>query len=221
MSISAPSTLRNVWLNDNLNDKLNVHMHKKHKLGSADSSGYHYSSWQRLNYATQTTSPVTTANIEAHNPNCQLAHKEVKALSRGRFGSSLTGMDACRNGRLLDQGIQVPENISRAVPDCLFSNGTRSSARHQSRPDAIFVRSISGRQAQFNPSRSLLKTGIHLVELKFCPDTVGDQPLHHYRNCNSSACSYYNQTQIPRRKEKSTPGMRPHALRKGSLTRSV
>eukprot|EP00983_Pelagomonas_calceolata_P007616 247341-Pelagomonas_calceolata.AAC.1 len=43
----------------------------------------------------------------------------VKALSKGRFGSSLIGMVACRNGRLfqLDQGIQVPENISRAIPD--------------------------------------------------------------------------------------------------------
>eukprot|EP00983_Pelagomonas_calceolata_P006984 227144-Pelagomonas_calceolata.AAC.1 len=36
----------------------------------------------------------------------------VKALSKGRFGSSLIGMDARRNERLLDQGIQVPENIS-------------------------------------------------------------------------------------------------------------
>eukprot|EP00983_Pelagomonas_calceolata_P033979 1064374-Pelagomonas_calceolata.AAC.1 len=42
----------------------------------------------------------------------------VKALSRGRFGSSLIGMDACRKERLLDQGIQVPEIISRAIPDC-------------------------------------------------------------------------------------------------------
>eukprot|EP00983_Pelagomonas_calceolata_P056760 1144741-Pelagomonas_calceolata.AAC.3 len=28
----------------------------------------------------------------------------VKALSKGRYGSSLTGMDACRNKKLLDQG---------------------------------------------------------------------------------------------------------------------
>eukprot|EP00983_Pelagomonas_calceolata_P032895 1030309-Pelagomonas_calceolata.AAC.1 len=41
----------------------------------------------------------------------------VEALSKGRFGSSLIGMDACRNKILLDQGIQVPENISRAIPD--------------------------------------------------------------------------------------------------------
>eukprot|EP00983_Pelagomonas_calceolata_P015482 490832-Pelagomonas_calceolata.AAC.1 len=44
----------------------------------------------------------------------------VKALSKGRYGSSLIGMDACRNERLLDQGIQVPENISRAIPDWVF-----------------------------------------------------------------------------------------------------
>eukprot|EP00983_Pelagomonas_calceolata_P008546 279790-Pelagomonas_calceolata.AAC.1 len=30
----------------------------------------------------------------------------VKALSKGRYGSSLTGMDACRNERLFQQGIQ-------------------------------------------------------------------------------------------------------------------
>eukprot|EP00983_Pelagomonas_calceolata_P006427 211232-Pelagomonas_calceolata.AAC.1 len=60
----------------------------------------------------------------------------MKALSKGRFGSSLIGMDACRNERLLDQGIQVPENIPRAIPGWFFPNGTDSSARHQSRPDA-------------------------------------------------------------------------------------
>eukprot|EP00983_Pelagomonas_calceolata_P098816 1158391-Pelagomonas_calceolata.AAC.4 len=36
----------------------------------------------------------------------------VKALSRGRYGSSLIGMDACRSKRLLEQDIEVPENIS-------------------------------------------------------------------------------------------------------------
>eukprot|EP00983_Pelagomonas_calceolata_P029196 915183-Pelagomonas_calceolata.AAC.1 len=33
-------------------------------------------------------------------------------------------MDGCSNERLLDQGIQVPENISRAIPDCVFPYGT-------------------------------------------------------------------------------------------------
>eukprot|EP00983_Pelagomonas_calceolata_P029676 929561-Pelagomonas_calceolata.AAC.1 len=61
-----------------------------------------------------------------------------KALSKGRYGSSLIGMDGCRIERLLDQGIQVPENISRALPDWFFPNGTGSPARHQSRPDALF-----------------------------------------------------------------------------------
>eukprot|EP00983_Pelagomonas_calceolata_P066456 1149052-Pelagomonas_calceolata.AAC.2 len=61
----------------NLNDKLRLHMHKNHKLGSADTSSYHSNSWQRVNYAIKPNSPVTTANIEAHKPNCQLANKEV------------------------------------------------------------------------------------------------------------------------------------------------
>eukprot|EP00983_Pelagomonas_calceolata_P054933 1143896-Pelagomonas_calceolata.AAC.1 len=32
----------------NLTDKLTAYMHKRHKLGSADTSGYHLNSWQRL-----------------------------------------------------------------------------------------------------------------------------------------------------------------------------
>eukprot|EP00983_Pelagomonas_calceolata_P011174 360032-Pelagomonas_calceolata.AAC.1 len=41
----------------------------------------------------------------------------VKALSKGQFGSSLIGMDGCSKEGFLIQGIQVPENISRAIPD--------------------------------------------------------------------------------------------------------
>eukprot|EP00983_Pelagomonas_calceolata_P050786 1142137-Pelagomonas_calceolata.AAC.1 len=96
----------------------------------------------------------------------------VKARSKGRFGSSPIGMDAYRNERLLDQGIQVPENISRTIPDCFFLNGTGSSARHQSCPDIFFVRSIPGRQAHFDPSKIPPQDrDIHLVQLKFCPNT--------------------------------------------------
>eukprot|EP00983_Pelagomonas_calceolata_P005925 196488-Pelagomonas_calceolata.AAC.1 len=74
--------------------------------------------------------------------------------------------------RLLDQGIQVPGNISRAIPDGFFPNGTGSPARHQSRPDVIFVRSIPGRQAHLDPSEIPPQDrDINLVELKFCPDT--------------------------------------------------
>eukprot|EP00983_Pelagomonas_calceolata_P031133 977236-Pelagomonas_calceolata.AAC.1 len=39
-----------------------------------------------------------------------------RALSKGRYGSSLIGMDACLNEKLLQQGIQVPENITRTIP---------------------------------------------------------------------------------------------------------
>eukprot|EP00983_Pelagomonas_calceolata_P037420 1136319-Pelagomonas_calceolata.AAC.6 len=65
-----------------------------------------------------------------------------------------------------------PENISRAIPDWVFPDGTGSPARHQSRPDALFVRSIPGRQANLDPSKIPPRDrDIHLVELKFCPDT--------------------------------------------------
>eukprot|EP00983_Pelagomonas_calceolata_P019680 620051-Pelagomonas_calceolata.AAC.1 len=81
-------------------------------------------------------------------------------------------MDACRNERRLDQGIHVPGNISRAIPDWAFPNGTDSCARHQSRPDAVFVRSIPGRQAHLDPSKIPPQDrDIHLVEFKICPDT--------------------------------------------------
>eukprot|EP00983_Pelagomonas_calceolata_P059496 1145943-Pelagomonas_calceolata.AAC.1 len=77
----------------------------------------------------------------------------VEAHSKGRFGSSLIVIDAHRNERLLDQGIQVTGNISRAISDWVSPNDAGSSARHQSRPDAIFVRSILGRQAHFDPTK--------------------------------------------------------------------
>eukprot|EP00983_Pelagomonas_calceolata_P053814 1143441-Pelagomonas_calceolata.AAC.1 len=38
----------------------------------------------------------------------------------------------------------LQENISRTIPDWVFPSGTGSSARHQSGPDAAFVRSIPG-----------------------------------------------------------------------------
>eukprot|EP00983_Pelagomonas_calceolata_P118399 1160501-Pelagomonas_calceolata.AAC.14 len=44
----------------------------------------------------------------------------VKALSKGRYGSSLIGMDACCKERLLEQGIEVPKNVFRTVPDWVF-----------------------------------------------------------------------------------------------------
>eukprot|EP00983_Pelagomonas_calceolata_P015322 485776-Pelagomonas_calceolata.AAC.1 len=81
-------------------------------------------------------------------------------------------MDGCSNERLLDQGIQVPENNSRAIPDLVLPYGTGSPAWYQSRPDALFVRPILGRQAHLGPSEIPPQDrDIHLVELKFCPDT--------------------------------------------------
>eukprot|EP00983_Pelagomonas_calceolata_P000176 5650-Pelagomonas_calceolata.AAC.1 len=74
-------------------------------------------------------------------------------------------MDACRNERLLEQGIEVPENFSRTIPDWVFPNGTGSSARHQSRPDAVLVRSIPGRSYHLDPTKIPPQDrDIHLVE---------------------------------------------------------
>eukprot|EP00983_Pelagomonas_calceolata_P073734 1152259-Pelagomonas_calceolata.AAC.2 len=86
-----------------------------------------------------------------------------KPSSKGRYGSSLIGMDACRNERFLEQGIEVPEEVSQALPDWLFHNGN-DSAQHQSHPDAVFVRSLPGPSdgphlPKLFPLRFLLKTG--------------------------------------------------------------
>eukprot|EP00983_Pelagomonas_calceolata_P010405 337395-Pelagomonas_calceolata.AAC.1 len=43
-----------------LTDKLKTHMHKRYQLGSADTSGHYYNSWQRLNCATQPALPNTS-----------------------------------------------------------------------------------------------------------------------------------------------------------------
>eukprot|EP00983_Pelagomonas_calceolata_P028757 901025-Pelagomonas_calceolata.AAC.1 len=83
----------------------------------------------------------------------------VKALGKGRFGSSL-GVDGCSNERLLNSAIQVPENISRSLPDWVLPNGAGSPARHQSRPDAVFLCALfQADELTLILPRSLLRTG--------------------------------------------------------------
>eukprot|EP00983_Pelagomonas_calceolata_P008965 291504-Pelagomonas_calceolata.AAC.1 len=60
-------------------------------------------------------------------------------------------MDACCREKLEEQGIEVPENVSRDIPDWAFPNGSGPSARRQSRPDAVFVRPFPGRATHLNP----------------------------------------------------------------------
>eukprot|EP00983_Pelagomonas_calceolata_P005383 174995-Pelagomonas_calceolata.AAC.2 len=51
-----------------------------------------------------------------------------------------------------------------------FPNGTGPSVRHQSRSDAVFVRSIPGRSAHLDPTEIPPQDrDIHLVESKSCP----------------------------------------------------
>ena len=218
-------------------------MHERHKLGSADTSKYQYTSWQRLKEIMLTSSPTHSetninagnlrplkiANLKisnafwkipkiklkdqinvlkyrtdtiytqkhvnwfrrtydcAHCPLCGAidsanhitlgcAHPTIqgmimnrhhtavslcgKAISKGRFGSSIIAMDACASDKLLEQDMEVPEDITRAIPDWLFPNGTCPSIRYQSRPDAILVRPIPGRATHLDPNKYQLKTGI-------------------------------------------------------------
>eukprot|EP00983_Pelagomonas_calceolata_P029417 921663-Pelagomonas_calceolata.AAC.1 len=81
-------------------------------------------------------------------------------------------MDGCNHDILMDQGIQVPENTSRATPDWVFPSGAASPVRHTSRPDALCVCHIPGRQAHLDPTKIPPQDrDIHLVELQFCSDT--------------------------------------------------
>eukprot|EP00983_Pelagomonas_calceolata_P029017 909077-Pelagomonas_calceolata.AAC.1 len=87
-------------------------------------------------------------------------------------------MDACRNERLLEQGIEVPGNIPRTILDCFFPNDTDSSARRQSRPDAVFVRSTPGRSHHLDSTKIPPQDrNIHLVEFRLCPDTKPSSTL--------------------------------------------
>eukprot|EP00983_Pelagomonas_calceolata_P047289 1140561-Pelagomonas_calceolata.AAC.2 len=70
------------------------------------------------------------------------------------------------------RGYKFQKTVHEPFQTGFFPNDTGSSARHQSRPDAIFVRSIPGRQAHFDPSKIPPQgRDFFLVELKFCPDT--------------------------------------------------
>eukprot|EP00983_Pelagomonas_calceolata_P067124 1149361-Pelagomonas_calceolata.AAC.2 len=106
-------------------------------------------------------------------------------------------MDACRNERLLQQGIHVPENISRSIPDWFFPTSTSSSARHQSCPDSVFVRSIPGRPSHIDPAKIPPQDrDIHRVEFKFCLDTDPFQNSHS-RSSHYLAYHHFNQAQKP------------------------
>jgi hypothetical protein len=228
-------------------------MHSRHKLGSADTSGYYYQSWQRLNkkihpfvpdansnssnyritpqianakisnsfwdnpkislkeqintlkYRTGTVFNKRRATMSHQNPSfplCPLCgatdsanhfilgckhptiqgmitnrhHTAVsmcgQAISVGRLGSSIVSMDACCSEKLLEQDMQIPDDIHRAIPDWLFPDGTRPLVRHQSRPDAVLVYPIPGRASHSDPKQIPAQDrDIHLIELKYCPDT--------------------------------------------------
>ena len=55
----------------NLKDKLKTHMHSRHKLGSADTSGCFYQSWHKLNNTTQPI--VLDSNPNAGNSRSSLS----------------------------------------------------------------------------------------------------------------------------------------------------
>eukprot|EP00983_Pelagomonas_calceolata_P071949 1151459-Pelagomonas_calceolata.AAC.2 len=99
-------------------------------------------------------------DLECLLPTCQglliNRHKTAlklcsEALSNGEQGSFLVAMDACCRKKLQEQGIEVPENISRIIPEWAFTNGPGPSAQHQSCPDTVFAHPIQGRATHLHP----------------------------------------------------------------------
>eukprot|EP00983_Pelagomonas_calceolata_P016326 515890-Pelagomonas_calceolata.AAC.1 len=91
-------------------------------------------------------------------------------------------METCCREKVQEQGIEVPENVSRDIPDWAFPNGSGPSARHQNRPDAVFMRPTPGRATHLNPRMiPAHDRDVHLVGLKFCPDT---NPLPNLRTAS-------------------------------------
>eukprot|EP00983_Pelagomonas_calceolata_P086414 1156752-Pelagomonas_calceolata.AAC.2 len=60
----------------NPTDKLKARMHNRHKLDSADTSGYYYISRQRLNYTVQPT-PKHHCWFKSSYPTLSTCHKEI------------------------------------------------------------------------------------------------------------------------------------------------
>eukprot|EP00983_Pelagomonas_calceolata_P053593 1143354-Pelagomonas_calceolata.AAC.7 len=92
----------------------------------------------------------------------------VKALRKGIYESSLFGMDACQNERLLEEGAVASKHTSRAFPDCFFPTGTGSSGWNQSHPNAVFVNSSQASLTTLilrisRLLRSFLKTGTFIL----------------------------------------------------------
>eukprot|EP00983_Pelagomonas_calceolata_P070287 1150727-Pelagomonas_calceolata.AAC.1 len=89
----------------------------------------------------------------------------VKALNKADMAHPLLGKE-------------VPKSISRAIPALVFPNasGVGSSARYQSCPDAVFVRSIPGRSVHLDPTKippqdREIHLALNAAAFKFCPDT--------------------------------------------------
>eukprot|EP00983_Pelagomonas_calceolata_P086292 1156727-Pelagomonas_calceolata.AAC.3 len=78
-----------------------------------------------------------------------------------------------KSGYLQPEPGSVAKNVMGKVQVRGCPNGTGSSARHQRRPEAVLVHSILGRPAHLDPTYLPCQDrDIHLIELKFCPDTT-------------------------------------------------
>ena len=87
------------------------------------------------------------------------------------------GMDASNREDLWNQGMEVPENVHRHIPDWLYPSG-RNPRTQQSRPDGIIVLPMQGRNSTCSPMHMNPRDrDIHLMELKFCSDTKPEETL--------------------------------------------
>jgi len=87
--------------------------------------------------------------MNRHHTAVSLCGEEI---SKGMMGASIVTMDACNSEKLSEQNIEVPPDITRAIPGWLFPN-CENTARHQSRPDAVLVQPILGRPTHPDPKQ--------------------------------------------------------------------
>eukprot|EP00983_Pelagomonas_calceolata_P037876 1136559-Pelagomonas_calceolata.AAC.3 len=168
-------------------------MHNGYKLGSADTSGYYYNIWQRLNYTMRPTPPNTTVITHPHN-----LQTKKSATLLGKIQITLKhhiNVLKYRTGTVCPQKHAFRFNMTSTSARCLLHgemdtidyialrclNPTmRGMHTHRHHFGLSFcVKAISkgryglsliGRPSHIDPTRIVPHDrDIHLVEFKFCP----------------------------------------------------
>jgi hypothetical protein len=113
-------------------------------------------------------------NINRHHQALSLCGK---AISKGNFGPYIVTIDACNSDRLHSLDMEIPDDVQRNIPHWVFPSGKAPNTQ-LSRPDGIIVLPMQGRDSTQHPrNMNPRDRDIHLIELKFCSDTMPQQTL--------------------------------------------